>query len=262
MKKEKPLILVTNDDGITAPGIRNLIEVMNELGEVIVVAPESHMSGQGHAITIDSTLYCDAIKIDDGPQKEYKSNGTPVDCVKLAIDQILDRKPDLLVSGINHGSNSSINVIYSGTMSAAVEGGIEGIPSIGFSLTNYKWDADFEAARHYARLIAEQVLEAGGNLPSPFILNVNIPYLPLKKIKGIKVVRQAHAKWEEAYDKRINPQGREYYWLTGEFINLDQGTDTDEYALKNGYVSVVPVTIDLTHYKLIDKLDKWLGHKS
>ena len=259
--KDRPLILVTNDDGITAPGIRNLIEAMNELGEVVVVAPESHMSGQGHAITINSTLYCDAVKIDDGPQKEFKSNGTPVDCVKLAIDQILDRKPDLLVSGINHGSNSSINVIYSGTMSAAVEGGIEGIPSIGFSLTDYKWDADFTAAKHYAKKIALQVLKANGNLPQPFILNVNIPDIPLEQIRGIRVVRQAKAKWVEAYDKRVNPHGREYCWLTGEFVNMDDGTDTDEYALKNGYVSIVPIDIDLTHYQLIDRLKNWLDGK-
>jgi len=256
----KPLILVTNDDGITAPGIRNLIEVMNKLGEVVVVAPESAMSGQGHAITINNTLYCDPVTIDKGPQKEYKSNGTPVDCVKLAMDQILDRKPDLLVSGINHGSNSSINLIYSGTMSAAVEGGIEGIPSIGFSLTTYKWDADFTAAKHYAELIARKVLDKArsGQLEQPFILNVNIPYLPLDQIKGIKTARQAKAKWIESYDKRINPQGREYCWLTGEFVNLDDGTDTDEYALQNGYVSVVPVQLDMTNYRLMKGLKSWL----
>ncbi len=261
MSNNRPLILVTNDDGITAPGIRNLISVMNELGEVVVVAPEGAMSGQGHAITINNTLYCDPVVIDDGPQKEYKSNGTPVDCVKLAMDQILHRKPDLLVSGINHGSNSSINIIYSGTMSAAVEGGIEGIPSIGFSLTSYKWDADFTAARHYAKLIASKVLAANGNLPAPFILNVNIPYFALEEIKGIKIARQAKAKWVESYDKRVNPQGREYCWLTGEFVNMDQGTDTDEYALKNAYVSVVPVSIDLTHYELMNNLKGWLDKK-
>ncbi|NPA42528.1 MAG: 5'/3'-nucleotidase SurE [Chlorobi bacterium] len=255
---KKPLILVTNDDGITAPGIRRLIEVMNTLGEVVVVAPENGMSGQGHAITIDNTLYCDPVVIDDGPQKEFKSNGTPVDCVKLAIDQILDRKPDLLVSGINHGSNSSINIIYSGTMSAAVEGGIEGIPSIGFSLTTYKWNADFGAAQKYARLIASKVLEAGPALPQPFILNVNIPYLPESEIKGIRIARQAKAKWIESYDKRVNPRGREYCWLTGEFVNLDDGTDTDEYALQNGYVSIVPVQLDLTNYALMGRLKNWL----
>ncbi len=257
MSQEKPLILVTNDDGITAPGIRHLIEVMNELGEVVVVAPEGAMSGQGHAITINNTLFLDEVKIDNGPQKEFKTNGTPVDCVKLAVDQVLPRKPDLLVSGINHGSNSSINIIYSGTMSAAVEGGIEGIPSIGFSLTTYKWDADFTAAKHFVRLIAKEVLKNNDNLPRPFILNVNIPYLPLEEIKGIRVGRQANAKWIESFDRRVNPHGREYFWLTGEFVNFDQGTDTDEYALQNGYVSVVPVQVDMTNYKLMEKLKNW-----
>ncbi len=257
MKKERPLILVTNDDGISAPGIRHLIDVMNRLGDVVVVAPEGAMSGQGHAITINNTLFLDRVHIDDGPQIEYKTNGTPVDCVKLALDQILDRKPDLLVSGINHGSNSSINVIYSGTMSAAVEGGLEGIPSIGFSLTTYKWDADFTAARHYVEKIARRVLEQKEQLPEPFILNVNIPYLPLEQIKGIRVGRQARARWEEQYDKRVNPHGREYYWLTGEFVNLDKGTDNDEYFLSQGYVSIVPITVDLTNYPLMKELKNW-----
>jgi len=257
MKKQRPLILVTNDDGISAPGIRHLIEVMNRLGDVVVVAPEGAMSGQGHAITINNTLFLDRVHIDDGPQIEYKTNGTPVDCVKLALDQILDRKPDLLVSGINHGSNSSINVIYSGTMSAAVEGGLEGVPSIGFSLTTYKWDADFTAAKHYVDKIARKVLAQRHQLPEPFILNVNIPYLPLDEIKGIRVGRQAHARWVENYDKRINPHGREYYWLTGEFVNLDNGTDNDEYFLSQGYVSIVPITVDLTDYPLMRRLKKW-----
>jgi len=246
------LILVTNDDGITAPGIRALIEVMNKLGKVVVVAPDSVQSGMGHAVTIHSTLYLDEIKIDDGPQTEYKSNGTPVDCVKLAISEVLERKPDLIVSGINHGANSSINVIYSGTMSAAVEGGIEGIPSIGFSLLDYHWDADLTAPKHYAEIIARKVLQTG--LPKGVVLNVNIPKLPLQDIKGIKVGRQAHAKWVEAFDKRTNPHGREYYWLTGGFKNFDQGTDTDIYALENGYVSIVPVQYDMTAHTWIDNL--------
>ncbi len=248
----RPLILVTNDDGITAPGIRALIEVMNKLGKVVVVAPDSVQSGMGHAVTVNSTLYLDKIKIDDGPQVEYKSNGTPVDCVKLAISEILDRKPDLVVSGINHGSNASINVIYSGTMSAAVEGGIEGIPSIGFSLMDFKWDADFEPAKHFVEIISKKVLETG--MPKGIVLNVNIPKLLLSEIKGIKVGRQAKAKWVEAFDKRTNPHGRTYYWLTGEFKNFDDGKDTDIYALENSYVSVVPVQFDMTAHKFIEEL--------
>ncbi len=182
---KRPLILVTNDDGITAPGIRTLIEVMNSIGDVIVVAPDSPQSGMGHAITINSTLFVEEIKIDEGKQREYSCSGTPADCVKLAINEIFDRKPDLCVSGINHGSNSSINVIYSGTMSAAIEAGIEGIPAIGFSLLDYNWNANFKATKSFVKTIAENVLKEG--LPKGVVLNVNLPNLPKKNIKGIKV---------------------------------------------------------------------------
>ncbi|TBV27877.1 5'/3'-nucleotidase SurE [Meridianimaribacter sp. CL38] len=252
---KRPLILVTNDDGITAPGIRTLIEVMNSIGDVIVVAPDSPQSGMGHAITINSTLFVEEIKIDEGKQIEYSCSGTPADCVKLAINEIFDRKPDLCVSGINHGSNSSINVIYSGTMSAAIEAGIEGIPAIGFSLLDYNWNANFKATKSFVKTIAENVLKEG--LPKGVVLNVNLPNLPKKDIKGIKVCRQAKANWEEEFDKRKNPQGREYYWLTGKFVNLDKGEDTDEWALKNGYVSVVPIQFDLTAHHCIQNLNTW-----
>lgn len=254
--KSKPLILVTNDDGITAPGIRTLIEVMLELGDVVVVAPDSPQSGMGHAITINDTLFCDAVKIDSNAvHKEYSCSGTPADCVKLATQQILERKPDICVSGINHGSNSSINVIYSGTMSAAVEAGVEGIPAIGFSLLDYSLDADFEPAKKYVRAVTENVLKNG--LPKGVVLNVNIPKLSPSKIKGIKVCRQAKAMWVEDFDKRTNPQGRDYYWLTGEFVNQDKGTDTDEWALEQGYVSVVPIQFDLTAHHFIQDLNEW-----
>jgi len=256
MTKKKPLILVTNDDGITAPGIRALIEVMNTIGDVCVVAPDSPQSGMGHAITINDTLYCDAVKVHkDEPQKEYSSSGTPVDCVKLAVNEILKRKPDLCVSGVNHGSNSSINVIYSGTMSAAVEAGTLGIPSIGFSLLDYSLEADFEPTKKFIKKIAKQALENG--MPKGVVLNVNFPKLTADKLKGIKVCRQANAHWEEQFDKRVNPLGREYYWLTGEFVNEDKGEDTDEWALANGYVSVVPVQFDLTAHHAIKDLNTW-----
>ena len=209
---KKPLILVINDDGITAPGIRALIDVMNTIGEVVVVAPDSPQSGMGHAITINSTLFVEKVTIDNGKQEEYSCSGTPAYCVKLAVKQILKRRPDICVSGINHGSNSSINVIYSGTMSAALEAGIEGIPAIGFSLLDYNWNANFEAAKHFAKIIVENALQNG--LPKGIVLNVNIPNLEQKDIKGIKVCRQAKANWEEEFDKRKNPQGRDYYWLT------------------------------------------------
>lgn len=253
--KKKPLILVTNDDGITAPGIRNLIELMNEIGEVVVVAPDSPQSAMGHAITINSTLHCEKIKVTDGPQIEYSCSGTPADCVKLAVNELLDRKPDLCVSGINHGSNSSINVIYSGTMSAAVEAGIEGIPAIGFSLLDFNWNADFKPLRNYIQQITREALKNG--IPKDVVLNVNFPKLKEKDIKGIKICRQAKASWVEEFDKRTNPMGREYYWLTGTFINEDKGEDTDEWALKEGYISIVPTQFDLTAHHSIQQLNTW-----
>ncbi|MCG2431156.1 5'/3'-nucleotidase SurE [Aequorivita xiaoshiensis] len=256
MINKKPLILVTNDDGINAPGIRALIEVMNTLGDVCVVAPDSPQSGMGHAITINDALYCNRINISkDEPQEEYSCSGTPVDCVKIAVNEILDRKPDLCVSGINHGSNSSINVIYSGTMSAAVEAGTTGIPSIGFSLLDYSLEANFEASKKIVKTIAEQTLKNG--LPNGVVLNVNIPKLNSTEIKGIKVCRQANAYWQEKFDKRTNPLGRDYYWLSGEFVNQDKGQDTDEWALENGYVSIVPVQYDLTAHHAIKEINSW-----
>jgi len=251
----KPLILVTNDDSIVAPGIRALIEVMKELGEVVVVAPDSPQSAMGHAITINNTLKLEKVHLDKDLKQEYSCSGTPVDCVKIAVNEILERKPDLCVSGINHGSNSSINVIYSGTMSAAVEAGIEGIPAIGFSLLDYSWDADFEPIKSQIKQIASEVLKNG--LPEGVILNVNFPKLSKEEIKGVKICRQAKAMWQEEFDKRTNPQGKEYYWLTGKFVNLDKGTDTDEWALENGYISIVPVQFDLTAHHAIQQLNSW-----
>jgi len=256
MSKKKPLILVTNDDGITAPGIRHLISIMKELGDVVVVAPDSPQSGMGHAITINDNLYCDPVKLKETEDhEEYSCSGTPADCVKIATQEILKRKPDLCVSGINHGSNSSINVIYSGTMSAAVEAGTEGIPAIGFSLLDYSLTADFEPTTKFVKAITKRVLEEG--MPTGMVLNVNFPKLTEKQIKGIKICRQAKAHWVEEFDKRTNPQGRDYYWLTGKFVNEDGGEDTDEWALENGYVSVVPVQFDLTAHHYIKELNTW-----
>ena len=253
--KTKPLILVTNDDGIRAPGLRSLIEVMNEIGEVVVVAPDSPRSAMGHAITINSTLYCDKIKVADGPQLEYTCSGTPADCVKLAVNELLNKKPDLCVSGINHGSNSSINVIYSGTMSAAIEAGIKGVPAIGFSLLDFKWNADFKPLKKYIKKISLEALEKG--IPKDVVLNVNFPLLKNTKIKGMKICRQARAFWIEEFDKRTNPMGREYYWLTGTFINEDKGEDTDEWALNKGFISIVPTQFDLTAHHSIKHLNAW-----
>lgn len=254
---EKPLILVTNDDGITAPGLRMLISIMKKIGDVVVVAPDSPQSGMGHAITLDTALFSKKMKIDldNDDIEKYSCSGTPADCVKLALQELLPKKPDICVSGINHGANSSINVIYSGTMSAAIEAGIEGIPAIGFSLCDYNWDADFSHAQDFIAKIVTQALENG--IPKRTVLNVNIPKLEKKKIKGIKVCRQAKANWKEKFDKRTNPMGKDYYWLTGEFELLDKGEDTDEWALANGYISVVPTQFDLTAHHVIQELNTW-----
>ncbi len=255
MKKNKPLILVTNDDGISAPGIQALVEVMKTLGDVVVVAPDKPQSGMGHAITINSTLRIQKVEI-YGVKEEYSCSGTPVDCVKFAVNKIMKRKPDLCVSGINHGSNMSINVIYSGTMSAAVEGAIENIPSIGFSLCDYSIDADFSTAKKIVKTIAENVLKNG--LPNDVCLNVNIPKAKITEIKGIKICRQARANWIEELDERHDPSGKPYYWLTGKFENFDLGKkDTDVWALDNNYVSVVPTQFDMTAHTAIKKLEKW-----
>tara|TARA_B110000116_G_C16781417_1_gene558556 strand:+ start:98 stop:871 length:774 start_codon:yes stop_codon:yes gene_type:complete len=253
--QKKPLILVTNDDGINAPGIRALIGVMNQIGDVVVVAPDSPQSGMGHAITINSTLYCSEIKNLNRPHKEYQCSGTPADCVKLAINELLNRKPDLCVSGINHGSNSSINVIYSGTMSAAIEAGIEGVPAIGFSLLDFKWNANFESLKTFVKSITLSALK--NKIPSNVVLNVNFPKLKKEEINGIKICRQANASWVEKFDKRKSPLGRDYYWLTGEFINNDKGLDTDEWALANGYISIVPTQFDFTAHNSIKEINTW-----
>ena len=251
----KPLILVTNDDGITAPGIHHLVSVMQELGEVVVVAPDSPQSGMGHAVTLHRPLRLD--EIDQFPGiRSWQCSGTPVDCVKLAIDIVLDRRPDLLVSGINHGSNSSINVIYSGTMSAAVEGAIEGVPSIGFSLLDYSFKAKFNPLLPYVKQIAAQVLEKG--MPKGTLFNVNFPKVEdTSEIRGVKVCRQALAKWKENFVERVDPNGRNYYWMTGRFVNDDNGDDTDEWALEHNYVSLVPVQFDMTDHHQIPFLNSW-----
>ena len=251
--KETPIILVTNDDGITAPGILSLVEAVKDLGKVTVVAPDKPQSGMGHAITIGYPLRLQQVPGVEGIDS-WSCTGTPVDCVKLAVDKILHRKPDLCLSGINHGANHSINVIYSGTMSAAIEASIENIPSIGFSLLNYSLEADFGAAKKYARILVEKILSRKSD--KHLCLNVNIPAVDASLVKGIKICRQAYAKYEEDFDERKDPAGRKYFWLTGDFVNFDKGKDTDVWALANNYVSVVPVQFDLTNYVLRDKLQK------
>jgi 5'-nucleotidase len=256
---KKPLILVVNDDGIFAPGIRALVETMCEIGEVIVVAPDSPQSAKGHALTISDPLRISKDKKTfadlEGVTAAYECTGTPVDCVKLGKFQIMkDRKIDLCVSGINHGSNASINILYSGTMSAAMEASLEGIPSIGFSLLNFSFEADFEPSKTYVRKIAQFML---ANTLKTKLLNVNIPKLPLAEIKGMKICRQAEARWTEEFLENKDPIGRPYYWLTGKFQNHEpDATDTDVWALENGYVSIVPSFHDLTNHAGVKELKK------
>lgn len=255
MSNERPLILISNDDGITAPGIKALVETMKPLGDLVVIAPDSPQSGMGHAITITRPLRLHKSDVFGKDVLAFQCSGTPADCVKMALDKVVDRKPQLLVSGINHGSNASINVLYSGTMSAAVEGAIDGLNAIGFSLCDYSFEADFEASKTYVRKIAKNVLLHG--LPKDTLLNVNVPNVQKKDIKGIKICRQARAKWVEEFDERRDPNGRKYFWLTGQFSLLDHDEKTDEWSLKNDYVSVVPVQFDLTAYNALKTLESW-----
>lgn len=250
---QRPTILVVNDDGITAPGIKVLLEEMQKIGDVTVVAPDSPQSGMGHAITIGKPLRIDKVNLYPGV-KMYRCSGTPVDCVKLAVNKIFKGKsPDICVSGINHGLNNSINILYSGTMSAAVEGAIEGIPSIGFSYDDFAHDADFEGCRPFVKSITEEVLKHG--LQKGTLLNVNFP--KVQQIKGVRVCRQANAKWAEEFDERVDPYQRSYFWLTGVFVSTDHGEDTDVWALKNGYASLVPVQFDMTAHHAIPELNSW-----
>lgn len=252
---KKPLILVSNDDGITSKGIRTLVAIMKELGDVVVVAPNSPQSGMGHAITVGETLRLEESKIFEGV-KAYECSGTPADCVKMAKHFVLknDSQPDIVVSGINHGSNTSISVLYSGTMSAAIEGAIEGTPAIGFSLCDFSHNADFSHAEEHIKKITKQVLATG--LPKGVALNVNIPARRNEHIKGIKICRQANAKWVEEFDQRSDPHGRRYFWMVGSFVNFDKGNDNDEWAIANNYVSVVPCQFDLTAHQAISFINE------
>ncbi|MFA5573871.1 MAG: 5'/3'-nucleotidase SurE [Brumimicrobium sp.] len=253
MSKKRPLILVTNDDGIQAKGIKSLVEVAEQFGDVVIVAPDSPQSGMGHAITVNNVL-----RLHDVPfngHRAFMCSGTPVDCVKLANAEIIKGLPDLLLSGINHGENSSSNVLYSGTMSAAIEGAMSGVPSIGFSLLDFDPDADFTASKWAATEVIKRALT--NDLPKNICLNVNIPQLDVEDIKGIRVCRQAKAYWNDSFDKRKDQFGAPYFWLKGEFNRDDWSEDSDIFALDNGYVSVVPTQFDLTAYHAISELNRW-----
>jgi 5'-nucleotidase len=255
VEMSKPLIFVTNDDGVNAKGISALIEMVKPLGEVVVMAPFHGNSGMSHAITVKVPIRYKKIREEENVTV-YACSGTPVDCVKLAISEVLHRKPDILVSGINHGSNSSISIIYSGTMGAVIEGCVNGIQSVGFSLLDYASDADFSQTIEYGRKIVSNVLE--NSLPDLTCLNVNFPLIEKDEIKGIQICRQAKGLWKEEFEKRMDPRRGEYFWLTGYFENNENGsTDTDEWALANNYISIVPVEVDFTAYDKIDYLKKW-----
>jgi 5'-nucleotidase len=256
MSKKRPQILVTNDDGITSKGIKTLVKVMQKLGEVIVVAPDSPQSGMGHAITLHEPIKLhDSDIFEDLGVEAYVCSGTPADCVKIAKSAVLPKcNPDLVVSGINHGSNNSINVLYSGTMSAATEGAIEGMASIGFSLCDFSHKADFSHTEKYIEKIAAQVLKKG--MPKGVTFNVNFPKRTEEEIKGIRICRQAKAHWEETFEERIDPYGKKYLWLRGEFISHDRTEDTDLWAIDNNYISLVPCLFDLTAYHSLSLLNE------
>ena len=250
----KPLIFVTNDDGIHSVGIRILINLMRKIGNVVVVAPDKPQSGTAHAITVHTTLRLKFLGGEPGFE-EYSCNGTPADCVKLGFKVVMKKHPDLLVSGINHGSNSSISIIYSGTMAAVLEGGMAGVPSIGFSFNNYSSDALMEGCEDFVSTLARRVLDDG--LPQGVSLNVNIPDVPPGKIKGIRICRQSGGSWQEEFDERLDPIGRKYYWLKGIFLKTGNGEDTDEWAIENDYISVVPVQFDFTSHESVISLKSW-----
>lgn len=253
---QKPFIFITNDDGVNAKGINALIDALRPSARILVLAPDDARSGMSHAITMGQPLFLRKVRDEEGLEV-YACSGTPVDCVKLAFDSIIREKPALALSGINHGSNSAVSVIYSGTMGAAMECSFYNVPSIGLSLLNHSPDADFTGAVKYSLKIIEKVL-AQENADLPMCLNVNVPDIPADEIKGIRTCRQNKGYWREEFERREDPRGRDYYWLTGVFLNQEEhATDTDECALKEGYVSVVPIQVDLTHYEQLDRMNRW-----
>ena len=253
---DRPLILITNDDGYRAGGLQALIEAARPYGDLLVVVSTESQSGMSSAITVKVPLHVEKYAEEPGFTK-YVSNGTPADCVKIALNKLATRTPDLLLSGINHGANSSVSVLYSGTMAAAIEGCMYHIPAIGFSLLDHSPKADFTPYIGYVRKMIEMVMKNG--LRCRTCLNVNIPKIPVDDIRGIRVCRQTRGYWIEEFEHRIDPNNRDYYWLTGDFFNEEpHARDTDEWALKHHYISVVPVQIDMTCYKSMEKLKKIL----
>ena len=252
-KTNKPLILISNDDGVHAKGIKQLTEAIRSLGDVIVVAPHQARSGMSSAITSEIPIRASLLRQEEG-LAVWSCTGTPVDCIKLGINELVDRKPDLVLSGINHGSNAAVCVIYSGTMGAAMEGCIFGIPSLGVSLTDHSPDADFRNAAKYGKAVAKKILEEG--LPKGTCLNLNIPDIP--EVKGLKVCSQTEGYWTKEFMESKDAAGKKVYWLTGEFLNLDpDNSNSDEWALSQGYASLVPIKIDMTDYTFLEEIKHW-----
>lgn len=252
------LIFLTNDDGYSSRGMAALIEVARQFGRVVVVAPEAPQSGMSQAFTMNKPLFLRKVREEEGLQV-YAFSGTPVDCVKMAFDHLLfGQRVDLVVSGINHGSNSAVNVLYSGTMGAAIEGSFYGCPSIGISVDDHSPDADFEGAMRYGEQIIRSVLE--GKPATPLCLNVNLPAIPAGELKGVRLCRQTAGYWREHFVRHEDPRGREYFWLTGEYVNTEpEAEDTDEWAMKHSYVAVVPVQVDMTDHSRLRELTELLN---
>jgi 5'-nucleotidase len=252
--KDDKLILITNDDGLYAAGLKALLEVMEEFGKIVLISTTISMSGMSQALTVKTPLRVKLLEENDN-HRIYACNGTPTDSVKLAINQLLGRYPDWVVSGINHGSNASVSVLYSGTMAAALEGCLYGISSAGFSLCSFSPTADFSACKDYIRIVMNKL--ALEPLPPGICLNVNVPAVSKEEIKGIRICRQAKGNWKEEFEKRKDPAGKTYYWLTGFFQNHEpDAVETDEWALANNYVSIVPVSVDMTAHWYLDQLKK------
>lgn len=253
MENQRPLILVSNDDGIMAKGIAELVKFLRPLGEVVVMAPDRHRSGTACSLSVDEPIHYQLLRKEVG-LTVYKCSGTPTDCVKLALHTVLDRKPDLVIGGINHGDNSAVNVHYSGTMGVVIEGCLKGIPSIGFSLCSHEPNADFEPAGFYVRDIVQKVLQNG--LPALTCLNVNFPVT--SELKGVRICEQSRGQWVNEWENFAHRGDAHYYWMTGEFEDTDaENEKNDHWALANGYVAVTPVTVDATAYGVMDELKSW-----
>ena len=254
-QKQKPLIFISNDDGIYAEGIKNLVEVATDFGQVVVVAPDGQRSGQSHAITVHDPLYFEKTNIFEGKVDAYICSGTPADCVKIGLQKIISRRPDLCLSGINHGTNASIGVLYSGTIAVALEAATKNIPAIALSVDDHDLKADFSQAMPTIKKIIQTTLQNG--LPQQTALNVNFPKASEESYKGVKICHQARGIWQEAFDSRSTPWGKKYHWLHGDFQGIDDRCENDMEVMKENYVAVVPLKIDMTDYNAMNQLKKW-----